>query len=143
MKIRNKFKFLEHTADIKFRAYGKSLNEVFENCALAVSNTLSRGGKIKSIKKKKITVKGNDNESLLYNFLEELIYLLDAKDFIVSKAKVKIKKEIKGKKLEAEVYGDDTKNYSDLDQIKAATYAEMYVKKRSDGKWEAQVVVDV
>lgn len=138
-----KYKFLEHTADIKFRAYGKSLNELFENCALAVSDTLSRGGKIKTIKKKKITVKGNDNESLLYNFLEELIYLLDAEDFVVSKAKVKIKEEIKGKKLQAEIYGDDTKNYKDLDHIKAATYAEMYIKKRKDGKFEAQVVLDV
>lgn len=140
MKIRNKFKFLEHTADIKFRAYGKSLNEVFENAALAVSDTLSRGGKIKAIKKKKITVKGNDNESLLYNFLEELIYLLDAKDFVVSKAKVKITDG----KLEAEIYGDDTRKYRDLDHIKAATYAEMYVRHNTrTNTWEAQVVVDV
>ncbi|MCH7568945.1 MAG: archease [Nanoarchaeota archaeon] len=133
------YKFLEHTADIKFRAYGKTLNAVFENCALAFSDTLSRGKKIKSEKKKTISLEGKDNESLLYNFLEELIYLLDAEYFVVSKAKVKIKDN----KLNGVIYGDRVDNYKDLDHIKAATYAEMYIKKRKDGKWEAQVVLDV
>lgn len=133
-----KFKFFPHTADIKFRTYGKNINEVFENCALAFCEIIGRGDKIKNVKKKKIKLQGEDNESLLYNFLDELIYLLDAKSFIVCKAKVKVKNN----KLEGEVYGDSAGNYEDLDHVKAATYAEMYVKKTSKG-WEAQVVVDV
>jgi len=164
--MRNKkYIFLEHTADIKFRAYGRSLNGVFENCALAVSEILSRGKKINNIKSKKIKLKGKDNESLLYSFLDELIYLLDAKNFVVAKANVKIRattfrkssRSPKGENiiLKAEVFGDDTKNYENLDHIKAATYAEMYVKKlqppagsrspaiKKRWKWEAQVVVDV
>ena len=134
-----KFKFLEHTADIKFRAYGESLNEIFENCALAVSNYLSRTKKIKNKNKKIIKLKGEDNESLLYDFLDELIYLLDAKNFVVSKAKVKIKDN----SLEAEIFGDSVSNYKDLDYIKAATYSEMYIKRKKDKTWEAQVVLDV
>ena len=137
-----KYKFLEHTADIKFRAYGKNINEIFENCALAVSHLFGRGRKIKSIKIKKVKLECQDNESLLYNFLDELIYLLDAENFVVSRAKVKIKEDGK-KKLEAGIYGDDASNYKDLDQIKAATYAEMYIKQKSKGNWEAQVVLDV
>jgi len=142
-----KYIFLEHTADIKIKSFGKNLNEIFENFALAVSEYLSRGEKIKNIKKKKITVKGEDNESLLYNFLDELIYLLDAKNFVVSKAKATTFK--KGSTspneiiLEAEVYGDSASQYDDLDHIKAATYAEMYIKQKKDNSWEAQVVLDV
>ena len=133
-----KFEFLEHTADIKFKAYGKTLNEVYESCALAFSESIARGKKIKSKKKKKIEVLGNDKEAMLYSFIEELIYLLDADDFVVAKTKV----SIKGKKLNAEIFGDDSKNYKELDHVKAATYAEMYVKKTSKG-WEAQMVLDV
>ena len=139
-----KFEFIEHTADIKFRVFGKTINEIFENSALAISEILSKGNKIKKIKNKSFELSGKDFEELLYNFIEELIYLLDAEYFIVSNAKV----EIKNKKLKAIIYGDNSRKYEGLDHIKAATYAEMYVKETKEkGKnkksWEAQVVVDV
>jgi len=133
-----KYKFLQHTADIKFQTYGKTLNEAFENVALAISNTLSRGEKIPSKKKKTIKAEGHDKESLLYDFIDELLYQLDAENFIVAKAKV----SIKGNSLTAELSGDDVSNHPDLDHIKAATYAEMYIKKTKDG-YEIQAVVDV
>ena len=133
-----KYEFLEHTADIKFRVYGKTINEIFENAALAFSELVSRGVKIKSRKKKKIKVNGEDRESLLHNFLDELIYLLDAENFIVKEAKIKLKNNM----LYGEVLGDDVANYSNLDHVKAATYAEMYIRENK-GRWEAQVVVDV
>jgi len=133
-----KYKFLKHTADIKFRSYGKTLNEIFENSVLAVSEYISRGQKIKSAKGKVIEVSGIDYESLFYNFLDELIYLLDAENFITAKAKV----TIRGYNLQAELFGDKASNYQDLDHIKAATYAEMYIKKTENG-FEAQAVLDV
>ncbi|OIO81746.1 hypothetical protein AUJ84_00470 [Candidatus Pacearchaeota archaeon CG1_02_32_132] len=134
----DKYKFLEHTADIKFKAYGKNLEKIFENVALAISDILSRSGEVGDKSWKDIEIEGKDNESILYDFIDDLIYLLDAENFLVSRAKVKI---INGK-LKARVFGDDALRYPDLDHIKAATYAEMYVKKVKD-VWEAQVVVDV
>jgi len=114
MKGKKKFKFIEHTADIKFKVFGKSLSEIFENSALAMSDIFSRGGKIKSEKSRKVIMGGDDNEAILYEFIDELIYLMDAEGFVVSKAKVKI---LDGK-LTGIVYGDDAKNYKDLDQVK-------------------------
>lgn len=133
-----KYKFIEHTADIKFKSYGKSLNEVFENAVLAIAEYISRGKEVKSAKKKLIKLKGTDINSLLYNFLDELIYLLDADFFITAKAKV----SIKGLNLKAELFGDNASNYKNLDHIKAATYSEMHIKKTRSG-WEAQAVMDV
>ena len=133
------FEFLEHTADVKFRIYGKSVEEIFEHCALALSSVFSRGQHIQKVKTKKITVECKDYESLLYSFIEEVIYLLDTKGFVVSSAKVTITSTM----LTAQLYGDDTRNYSDIDQIKSPTYAQMYVKQKRDKTWEAQVVVDV
>jgi len=132
-----KFEFLEHRADIKFRAYGNTLNKLFENVTLAVSSYLGSGVKIEPIKCKTINVSGQDNESLLYGFVDELIYLLEVEKFVVSKAEV----TMRGYNLKAEVYGDDSKKY-EIKQIKSPTYAEMYVKKVKDG-WEAQMVLDV
>jgi len=133
-----KYKFLEHTADIKFKIYGSNRKEIFENAVLAVSEILAKGNKIKSTKKKIIKIKGNNNEKILYSLIDEIIYLLDAEKFITTKAKVKLDKF----GLSAELYGDNSKNYKNLGHIKAATYSEMYIKKIK-GNWEAQAVVDI
>jgi len=133
-----KYEFLEHTADLKFRAFGKSLDEAFENVVLAFAEIISKGAKIRAVKKKGISLEGSDKKNLLYGFLDELIYLLDAEGFVVSRGKVKIK----GNKLEAELFGDDSSKYKNLDHVKAATYAEMLVGKVG-GRWRVQAVVDV
>ena len=63
-----KFEFLDHTADIKIRAYGKTQEEAFENLVLAISEYLSKEQKIKPKKAKTIEVRGSDKENLLYKF---------------------------------------------------------------------------
>jgi len=132
------YKFLEHTADIKFKAWGKTLNEAFSESVKAMSEFIGKGNKIGSRKKKIISVEGEDKKNLLYNFLDEMIYLLDAEGFVVAKGDVKIV----GNKLSAELKGDDVKNYSGLDHVKAATYAEMFVGRKGKD-WVVQAVVDV
>jgi len=95
--------------------------------------------RIKKKKEKIIKIDGKDFESLLYNFLEEIIYLLDAENFLISNIK-EIK--IKNLKLKAVIVGDEASNYKFTNNVKAVTYNEMFVKKEK-GKWIAQVVVDV
>lgn len=132
-----KYRFLEHTADIKFQAFGKNLNKAFENAALAVSNVISRGKSIAKKSKKSVELEGNDQKSLLYNFIDEIVYLIDAENFITSKAKVRIT----GNSLKAEFFGDKADRYN-LDIVKASTYAEMFIKEEK-GKATIQMVVDV
>jgi SHS2 domain-containing protein len=137
-----KYEFLEHTADIKFQAFGRTLEEVFANSALAMTNAMY-DGKVKEKIKRKIKVKGKDFEGLLYNFLEELLILLDSRNFFLSKIKkIKINKKGKEKILEAEVFGDYAKNYKICLDVKAVTYNQMFVKQEK-GKWVTQVVLDV
>lgn len=140
MKGKN-FIFIEHTADIKFQAFGKDVKEVFENSSLALKETICGRLNIKEKEKKKIQVKGNDFESLLYNFLEEFLYLLDAKNFLISKLKT-MKIDEKNFKINAVVSGDKASGYDFINNVKAVTYSDMLVKKQ-DNRWVAQVVLDV
>ncbi|MEK6927280.1 MAG: archease [Nanoarchaeota archaeon] len=133
-----KYEFLEHTADIKIKLYGITLQEIFENSVLAVADYMSEGKKISPNKVKIIDVKGDDVNSLLYNFIEDILYLVDAEGFIPAKASI----TMRGNNLHAELYGDDTKKYT-LKHIKSPTYAEMIVKNDSKKKWIAQLVLDV
>src|SRR3989344_186844 len=132
-----KYRFLEHTADIKFQAFGKTLEEAFENSALAMFNAMY-GRNIKEKIKKNIKVSGTDLENLLYNFLEEFLFLMDSEGFLMSSCKVKIK-EGKKYELEAEVKGDEAKNYPISLDVKAVTYNSMFVKKEKNN-WICQVV---
>src|SRR3989338_8060964 len=134
-----KFVFLEHTADIKFRAFGKNLNEVFENSALAFTSVLHEG-KVKKDVKKKFTIKGNDLEAFMFRFLEEILFLFETEGFLISNIKVKLSND--KKILNAKAFGEEKLAERARHYIKAVTYNDMFIKKL-DGKWTAQVVIDV
>ncbi|MCK4647516.1 archease [Candidatus Pacearchaeota archaeon] len=138
--MKKTFKFLEHTADIKFQAFGKSVEKMFENSALGMFNSMY-DGKVKEKRRAKIKAKGKDFESLLYNFLEELLVLFDGEGFFLSRVEKMEINEVEFR-LEAEVIGDDASNYKMSIDVKAITYHEMFVK-QEEGKWICQVVLDV
>lgn len=139
--MNNKFKFLEHTADIKFIAKGKNLEESFKNSALAVSNSMCKEEiKKKIIKRIKIT--GKDKESLLYNFLDQIIYLFDAEYFLISDVKsIKINKKDQFY-LSCELVGDKSEKYEIAEHIKSVTYSEMKIERKHDA-YIIQVVLDI
>ena len=138
------YKFLSHTADVKFQAGGRTIEEAFKSSALALKETISGKIKIKGGVKKSFSVKGKDIENLLYNFLEEFLYLLDAEEFLFSKIKkIKIEKTKRGFLLTAEVLGDKASKYDFTNDVKAVTYNSMFVKKEKNGEFICQVVLDV
>ena len=135
------YRFLEHTADVKFLASGKSLEQAFVSAADALIETIAGKIKILGNKEKKIKVEGKDLESLLYNFLEEFLFLLDSEDFLVGGVK-ELKINENEFTLNAVVAGDKAENYKFTNDVKAITYNEMFVKKEKN-KYIVQVVVDV
>lgn len=133
-----KYKFIEHTADIQFQSFGKTIEESFSNAAIAISKSMT-DDKIESKNKKNILVSGHDRESLLYNFLEELLLLFDSEHFILSEV---AEIEINDLKLTATLLGDLAENYEIHLDVKAITYNEMFVRLRND-IWTSQVTLDV
>lgn len=135
-----KYEFLEHTADAKFRAYGKTLDEAFQNAAYAMTDVITDHTKIKPEIKKTISVESENKEALLYDFLEQFLVLLDSENFILNKIE---KLEIKDNKLTAEVAGDNhPENYKIKTHIKAVTYQEMFIKEEKE-QFIIQVIVDI
>jgi SHS2 domain-containing protein len=134
-----KFEFLEHTADAKFRAYGKTLEEAFGNAAEAMFTVMLDISAVKPVVEKKITVSGTDEKSMLYNFLEELLFLLDSQHFFLHSVK---SVKISGREVHATVVGDTETEYETHGDVKAITYNEMEITKEKD-KVTVQAVVDV
>ncbi len=137
-----KFKFLPHTADMKFQAFGKTIEECFENAGYALVSIMT-SDKIKLAVKKEILVSGKDYESLLYNFLEEFLFLMDSESLVIGKiSKIEIHRSNGRYELTSEVYGDNIKKYKSATDIKAITYNDMFIRKEKN-KFICQVVVDV
>ncbi|MEI6058713.1 MAG: archease [archaeon] len=135
------YRFLEHTADVKFHAEGKTPEEAFVSAAGALDETIRGDISIAEGEEKSFEVSGKDLEGLLYNFLEEFLFLLDSENFLVSRVK-EINIDRENFKLKATVIGDSAENYSFTNDVKAITYNEMYVRNEDDS-WKIQVVLDV
>lgn len=135
-----KFKYLPHTADAKFKAFGKDIDEVFVNSALAMFNILGDTTDVKITKKIEVELKGKNYENLLYIFLEELLFLLETENIFLSKINdLKIDEKFS---LSCTVEGDNLQNYDLKGDIKAVTYSDMKIEKVNKG-YEAVVVVDI
>ena len=119
-----KYKFFDHTADVMFEAYGKTLNELFENAALATQETQVDLKDVKGKIKRKINLKNKSIEMLLFDFLQELIFLKDSQYSLFSKFKINIKKNKDNFVLESEISGEKINpktlplSIKDIDYIK-------------------------
>ncbi|MBU1201957.1 MAG: archease [Nanoarchaeota archaeon] len=136
-----KFEYLEDvaTADIAFRARGKNLNELFENCALATTDTMVDTKTVKPKVTKTITLEHNDLEQLLFLFLSEITYFKDAELLFFSKFKV----NIDGNKLKAKMYGEKFNNKVIFrNDVKAITMHMLKVEKKKENYY-ATVVLDI
>jgi len=135
------FKFLSHTADIKIRVEEKSLELAFVGSALALKEVIAEKIKIKPLLKKEIIISGLDLKSLLYNFLEEFLFLLDSQGFVLSEIK-DFKLDEKKRKLSCLLLGDKSNKYKFCNDVKAITYSEMLIKK-GKSKNTIEFVLDV
>lgn len=140
------YKFLEDIAiaDVAFEATGKTLEELFESVALAVTNTQVKD--LKSVKQKvskEIKVESDSIEMLLFNFLQELIFLKDAELLLFSKFTIKITED-KKYKLKVKAYGEklNMKKHELLVDVKAVSLHNFKVQETKSG-WEANVILDV
>lgn len=134
------YEFLEHTADIKIRVKAESVKEIFKQSFEALNEVIKGEIKVKGILKKEIIVEGNGLISLLRNFLNEILYLLEAENFLTKRI---TKIDINEKKfLKAELLGDCADKYKFNNEVKAVTYNDMDIRKKGN-KFVAVFVLDV
>jgi SHS2 domain-containing protein len=139
----DKYKFLDHTADALFEAYGKDLNELFTSAALAVEEIQVTTKDVEAKEERTIELENEKIDILLFDFLQELIYYKDADQLLFSKFDVKITKN-SIYKLRATCSGEkiNTKKHTFHVDAKAITLHQFEVKKEKD-HWKARVIVDI
>jgi len=134
--MRDGFEEIEHTADLAIRAYGRDMKELFANAAYGMFALMAKPSK-KTTCEREVSLEATDYESLLVDWLNELIYLHEVEGETYSQFAIET---LLPAKLKAHVTGGLTK--SKTKAIKAATFHELEVVKTDKG-YEATVVFDV
>ncbi len=135
------FRILEHTADVGFEAFGETREEALVNAARALFYLIVELDEIDPREEVLVQVQGPDPESILVNWLSELLFLQDAegwlfRDFeIQSFSDVSLSARARGEKFQA------SRHQLKL-LVKAITYHQLALQKTSRG-WRAQVYVDI
>jgi SHS2 domain-containing protein len=137
------FEYLEHTADLQFMSYGSTLGECFRNAARAMFSTIVAPETIDDKITRKIELHEKDLQTLLHNWLAELLFLFESDLVVFNDFDLKVEWD-NGYNLEAVAKGDEiyhNKHQIETD-IKAVTYHDMRIEKK-DGVWTAKVLCDI
>lgn len=138
-----KFEFFEVTADVGYKAYGSTLEEAFENAALAMFEVMTDTDAIKGRIKKEIQIESEDEYALLFDWLSELLVILDSEFLVFSQFEVEIEKEKDGYVLHGTAWGEefDPERHKSRAEVKAVTYHLMDIKKNDE--YIVQVILDI
>ncbi|MEM2915304.1 MAG: archease, partial [Candidatus Bathyarchaeia archaeon] len=128
---KNRFEFLEHTADIYIVAHGKNLAEAFENAALAMFESMTDTRDVEPKVEEVVEVEEYDKQALLYSWLEQLLIRFEVNNMLYSKFKIQeLEPSDKGFRLKANIYGEPfvPKKHKQKVGIKAVTYHRMEIQ---------------
>ena len=137
------FRILDHTADVGFECTGKTLEELFANAARALVHFFVDLETIEQRQELRIEVTGEDRESLLVNFLSEILFQIDSEARLFFDFEISIEE---GKSLSAVAitHGEkwDRSRHVPKLLVKAITYHQLEITERPDD-WYAKVFVDI
>ncbi len=134
------FRFLPHTTDVEFESYGRTLSRAFANAGKATFASMTDLSEVARKKAVRVSVpRRSDDVALLYDFLDRLVYLYDAKGMFFSSFSVRITKA----GLSAVARGEPiSRKHPTFSLVKSVTYHEMAITKRA-GRFVCRVVLDV
>jgi len=130
-----------HQADMGIRGFGSTMEEAFEQAALALTAVLTQPDKVEAIEEVQISCREQDNELLFVDWLNSLLYEMAVRKMLFSEFEVHIEQG----SLSATVWGQrlDAERHRPAVEVKAATYTALKVARQQEGTWVAQCVVDV
>jgi tRNA nucleotidyltransferase (CCA-adding enzyme) len=130
-----------HGADIGVRGIGRSMEDAYEQVALALTAVVTPPDEVRQAESMELRCEAPDPELLLLDWLNALIFELSAHSRLFSAFKVRVR----GDRLTARCTGEklDPDRHEPSVEPKAATFTAMKVGRTGSGGFVAQCVVDV
>jgi SHS2 domain-containing protein len=139
-----RYQEFEHTADVGVEIYGKTLEELFKNAGYALFELMVDTATIIPNITRIVQLTAADTETLLMNWLRELLYLFSVYQEVYAKFEIVLGVQTSVCTLEAQIKGEplDLDAHAFRKEIKAVTYHQFAVT-NENGIWKARVILDV
>ncbi|MDO9242188.1 MAG: archease [Rhodocyclaceae bacterium] len=136
-----KWETFSHEADIGVRGVGSTMAEAFAGAATALTAAICDPAKVGAGETAHIECAAPDDELLLVDWLNALVYEMATRRMLFSRFEI----EIEDRHLKATVWGEpvDVARHQPAAEVKGASFCALAVRQRPDGQWLAQCVVDV
>jgi SHS2 domain-containing protein len=130
-----------HGADVGVRGRGETREAAFAQAAIAMTAAVADPQSIEPREVVAIDCSAPDDELLLVDWLNAIIYEMATRGMLFSRFEV----ELDGESLHGRAWGEavDTARHNPIVEVKGATYTSLDVGRADDGQWVAQCVVDV
>jgi SHS2 domain-containing protein len=132
------FEELSHTADIKIRVHAHTLEKLFSDTFKALMQVCmeNRSGRIPY----EIEIESSDYESLLTDFLSEVLFVSEVESLVFSEARIRID----GFSLTAELRGElfDPVRHSGGSEVKGISYSGLAITHNEKG-FMLDIIFDV
>jgi len=130
-----------HGADVGVRGFGETKEAAFEQAALAMTAAITDPATVSPAIEIDVTCEAPDDELLLVDWLNVLVYEMAIRQLLFSRFEV----HINGHRLQGKAWGEviDQERHQAAVEVKGATYTALRVQQDQDGTWHAQCVVDV
>jgi protein archease len=135
------FEILEHTADIGFRARGRTKEELYIQAALALESIAAVLDDVEPRFQYPIAVTGEDDDALMVNWLSEVLYYLDGKRVVMSRFRID---ELTSHSIRGQGSGEpwDPGRHIPNVVVKGVTYHQLNIARDAQG-WCAEVYLDI
>jgi tRNA nucleotidyltransferase (CCA-adding enzyme) len=139
--VQGSWEHFPHQADIGVRGIGSTKEAAFENAAQALTAVITDLAEVMPTQPVTIACEAPDDELLLVDWLNALVYEMATRRMLFSRFNVRINDH----SLHATVWGEpvEVARHQPAVEVKGATYTELSVKRDEQGRWTAQCVVDV
>jgi SHS2 domain-containing protein len=136
-----KYKVIDHTADICVRVFGNSLEEIFVGSSKAMMEIITDVERVNPSREILIRARGENYEELLVRWLQEILYLHEAKKMVFKDFEIKIENRTRAV---GKAYGEkiDLDRHEFYSSIKAVTYHNLKIISSKD-KYRVDIVFDI
>jgi SHS2 domain-containing protein len=142
---KERFRFLEHSADIYIESYGRTLKEAFQNAAIGLGFLIIESDNVEPEEMRTIEAEAENKEALLFEFLSKFLYYQDAEELIFHDVIVENIEEKNGKwHIKATAKGEvfNSEKHEQGTHVKAITYHHMEIDETKD-KYRIKYLVDI
>ena len=138
------YQCLEHKADTGFLVTAPSLERLYIDAGLALTDMMVKLSQIQEKERRSISISADNREALMVRWLNELLFLFEQHKFLCRRI---VFTQFDGKRISATLHGEhyDSIRHGHVSEIKAATYHQLKLgdSSRPETHFFAQVFLDL